>query len=50
MVAAEGIRILYAGAALVACLVGIYFIRDVVAPVFLAITLVQFRGEKKYAN
>lgn len=40
MVPAEGIRILYAGAALVACLVGIYFIRDVVAPVFLAITLV----------
>ncbi|MFT3971294.1 MAG: AI-2E family transporter [Micropruina sp.] len=37
---AEGIRILYAGAAIVACLVGIYFIRDVVAPVFLAMTLV----------
>ncbi|MFT3860174.1 AI-2E family transporter [Micropruina sp.] len=37
---AEGIRILYAGAAIVACLVGVYFIRDVVAPVFLAITLV----------
>lgn len=37
---ATGIRFLYAGAALVACLVGIYFIRDVVAPVFLAMTLV----------
>lgn len=37
---AEGIRILYAGAAIVACLVGIYFIRDVVVPVFLAMTLV----------
>ncbi len=37
---AEGIRMLYAGAAIVACLVGIYFIRDVVAPVFLAMTLV----------
>lgn len=37
---AEGIRILYAGAAIVACLIGIYFIRDVVAPVFLAMTLV----------
>ncbi len=36
----EGIRLLYAGAAIVACLVGIYFIRDVVAPVFLAMTLV----------
>ncbi|MBK8446797.1 MAG: AI-2E family transporter [Micropruina sp.] len=36
----EGIRILYAGAAIVACLIGIYFIHDVVAPVFLAITLV----------
>ena len=36
----EGIRILYAGAAIVACLLGIYFIHDVVAPVFLAITLV----------
>ena len=31
---------LYAGAAIVACLVGVYFIRDVVAPVFLAMTLV----------
>ncbi|HOQ53133.1 MAG TPA: AI-2E family transporter [Micropruina sp.] len=38
--APEGIRILYAGAAIVACLVGVYFIHDVVAPVFLAITLV----------
>ena len=37
---AEGIRLLYAGAAIVACLVGVYFIRDVVAPVFLAMTLV----------
>ncbi|MFT4227022.1 AI-2E family transporter [Micropruina sp.] len=36
----EGIRMLYAGAAIVACLVGVYFIRDVVAPVFLAMTLV----------
>ncbi len=31
---------LSAGAAIVACLVGVYFIRDVVAPVFLAMTLV----------
>ena len=31
---------LNAGAAIVVCLVGIYFIRDVVAPVFLAMTLV----------
>ena len=37
---AEGIRVLYAGAAIVVCLVGVYFIRDVVAPVFLAMTLV----------
>ncbi len=31
---------LSAGAAIVACLVGVYFVRDVVAPVFLAMTLV----------
>ncbi|MFT3833357.1 MAG: AI-2E family transporter [Micropruina sp.] len=36
----EGIRMLSAGAAIVACLVGVYFVRDVVAPVFLAMTLV----------
>ncbi|MFT4295859.1 MAG: AI-2E family transporter [Micropruina sp.] len=38
--APDGIRMLYAGAAIVACLAGIYFIRDVISPVFLAMTLV----------
>ncbi|MFT4217442.1 MAG: AI-2E family transporter [Micropruina sp.] len=36
----DGIRMLYAGAAIVACLAGVYFIRDVISPVFLAMTLV----------
>ena len=37
---AEGVRLLYVGAAAVAVLIGVFFVRDVVAPVFLAITLV----------
>ena len=37
---AEGVRLLYVGAAVVAVLIGLYFVRDIVSPVFLAITLV----------
>jgi len=38
--AAEGIRLLYVGAAATICMVGVYLVHDLIAPVFLAITLV----------
>ncbi len=38
--AAQGIRFLIIGAAAVICMAGVYYTRDIVSPVFLAITLV----------